>query len=256
MGNIVEGNASEVVNSGNSVMSLHAVDDLKVTAHTDIGDSRVTAIAQQLLDYDRETMIWQDSPSPALMLPSLVKWVVIVAVWVAALVYLQPATPVPAPVAEPAPVENVEQPAAKAKKAKAARKTEAPRVDAKPAAKPSARDDTVFTWTLYVGLLVLAYQIYSHGTWFLRLKNISYKISSQRLAIESGIFSKALNTYELHQLNNGQVYKPWNLRLFGRENLYVSGLWLSGIRNAEVVRDLIRNAGQIEASRIEKARFR
>jgi hypothetical protein len=33
-------------------------------------------------------------------------------------------------------------------------------------------------------------------------------------------------------------------------------LGLSGIRNAEAVRDLIRNAGQIEAGRIDKARFR
>jgi hypothetical protein len=53
----------------------------------------------------------------------------------------------------------------------------------------------------------------------------------------------------------GQTQSPFSPRLFGRANLWV-GLWLSGIRNAEAVRDLIRNAGQIEAGRIDKARFR
>ena len=81
-------------------------------------------------------------------------------------------------------------------------------------------------------------------------------MSSQRLSVESGIFSKAVIAYELHELQNGQVLKPWNLRLFGRDTLYVSGQWLYAIKNAEAVRDLIRNAGQIEASRVEKARFR
>jgi hypothetical protein len=53
----------------------------------------------------------------------------------------------------------------------------------------------------------------------------------------------------------GQTQSPFFPRLFERANLWV-GLWLSGIRNAEAVRDLIRNAGQIEAGRINKARFR
>lgn len=257
MGNMVESKANELVNTGDSVMSLHDVNDLKVTAHTDIGDSRVTSIAQQVLSYDPEAMIWQDSPSPALMLPSLVKWAFVIVAWVAGLMYLLPSQPALAPVAEPQVVEKVEAQTPKGKKAKAAHKTKEAKAEVTPTSKKQpAPDDGAFTWTLFIGLLVVAYQLYSHGAWYLRLKNISYKVSSQRLAIESGIFSKAVNAYELHQLQNGQVYKPWNLRLFGRENLYVSGLWLSGIRNAEAVRDLIRNSGQIEASRIDKARFR
>jgi uncharacterized membrane protein YdbT with pleckstrin-like domain len=100
------------------------------------------------------------------------------------------------------------------------------------------------------------YQVYRHCVWALRLKNIKYKMSSQRLMVESGIFSKTTTTYELHTLGSaGQIQSPFFPRLFGRSNLWV-GLWLSGIRNAEAVRDLIRNAGQIEAGRIDKARFR
>ena len=260
MSDVVSSINPQLVPEDKSVTSLHDVDDLKVSAHTDIGDSRVTSVAHMVLDYDPEAMIWQDSPSPSLMFPSLVKWTLIIAIWVLALIVLRPAPAVSVPT-DPTPSvqEPVEAQTPKGKKGKVSQKTEKSQAKAKAKGTPvkqSTPDDTAYTWTLYVGLLVLAYQLYSHGKWYLRLKNISYKMSSQRLAIESGIFSKAVNAYELHQLQNGQVYKPWSLRLFGRENLYISGLWLTGIKNAEAVRDLIRNAGQIEASRIEKARFR
>lgn len=260
MSEVVSSINPQVVADGKSITSLHDVDDLKVTAHTDIGDSRVTSVAHMVLNYDPEAMIWQDSPSASLMLPSLLKWVLIIAIWGLALIVLRPAPVVTVPIdSTPSVQEPIEAQTSKGKKGKTTHKAEDSQANAKVKSAPAnqpAPDDTAYTWILYIGLLVLAYQLYSHGMWYLRLKNISYKMSSQRLAIESGIFSKAVNAYELHQLQNGQVYKPWNLRMFGRENLYVSGLWLSGIKNAEAVRDLIRNAGQIEASRIEKARFR
>lgn len=261
MSNEVSSINHQLVANDKSITSLHDVDDLKVTAHTDIGDSRVTSVAHTVLNYDPEAMIWQDSPSPSLMLPSLLKWVSIIAIWCLALIVLRPAPAVSVPI-DPTPSvqETVEAQSQKSKNGKTAHKTaEDNKANAKTKSAPAKRptpDDTAYTWTLYIGLLVLAYQLYSHGVWYLRINNTSYKMSSQRIAIESGIFSKAVNAYELHQLQNGQVYKPWNLRLFGRENLYISGLWLSGIKNAEAVRDLIRNAGQIEASRIEKARYR
>lgn len=250
----------QLVPEDKSVASLHDVDDLKVSPHSDIGDSKVTSIANMVLNYDPEAMIWQDSPSPSLMLPSLVKWTLIITIWALALIVLRPAPAVSVPTnPTPSVQEPVEAQPSKSKKGNVSHKVEESQANAKTKAEPvkqSTPDDTAYTWTLYIGLLVLAYQLYRHCKWYLRVKNISYKMSSQRLAIESGIFSKAVNSYELHHLQNGQVYKPWNLRLFGRENLYISGLWLEGIRNAEAVRDLIRNAGQIEASRIEKARFR
>lgn len=258
MSDVVSSIAHQLSVDDKSVTSLHDVDDLKVISHTDIGDSRVTSVAHQVLNYDPEAMIWQDSPSPSLMLPSILKWGLVIAFWMVALLVLRPAPAAPLPAEATATVQqHVEVQTPKGKKGKSAHKVEDSQASAKAnPVKHSTPDDTVYIWTLYIGLLVLSYQLYTHGGWYLRIKNMSYKMSSQRLAIESGIFSKAVNTYELHQLQNGQVYKPWNLRIFGRENLYISGLWLSGIKNAEAVRDLIRNAGQIEASRIEKARFR
>lgn len=249
---------NQLVPEDKSVKHLDNVDCLKVSAHTDIGDSRVTSVAHMVINYDPEAMIWQDSPSLSLMLPSLVKWALIIAIWALALIVLHPASEVSIKnYLQPTVQERDEAQTPNIKKGKVSQKTEESQANAKATSvQQSAQEYATYTWTLYIGLLVLAYQLYRHGEWYFRLKNIRYKMSSQRLAIESGIFSKAVNSYELHHLQNGQVYKPWNLRLFGRENLHISGLWISGIKNAEAVRDLIRNAGQIEAGRFEKARFR
>ena len=80
-------------------------------------------------------------------------------------------------------------------------------------------------------------------------------MTSQRLMIESGIFSKIKNACELHKRDAGQIHSPFFLRMFDCANLY-AGVWLSGIRNAEAVHDLIRNDVEIEASRVDKARLR
>jgi hypothetical protein len=258
MNQVVSNINSEVADFDKSVAALHDVDGLKISAHTDIGNSRVTSVAQLVLNYDPEAMIWQDSPSPALILPSLLKWALFIAIWAAAIVFLRPVPPESLPI-KPAPtvLDSVQKQTPVGKKGKSTNKADEIQANANATpVKQSTTDDIAYKSTLYIGLLILAYQLYSHCLWFWRIKKMTYKMSSQRLSIESGIFSKAVNAYELHHLQNGQVYKPWNLRLFGRENLYISGLWLSGIKNAEAVRDLIRNAGQIEASRIEKARFR
>jgi hypothetical protein len=236
------------------MVSFRLAVTLKATSRTDIGNSKVTSVASQILGYDPEAMLWQDSPSPSLMLPSLFKWAVIVVIWLAVLTVLRPSPLQVSTTSNPEIQETVQAKSQKAKKNKLT-SSQANNTVAQPKKSGESRSD-VYEWTLYLGLLVVLYQFFGHAKWFLTLKNISYKLASQRLTIESGIFSKTINSYELHQLGSGQVYKPWNLRLFGRENLYVSGLWLSGIRSAEAVRDLIRNAGQIEASRIEKARFR
>lgn len=257
-------NEGSVASPGN-VMPLHHVDSLHTHAGSNIGDGRVTAIAQNILNYDPEAQVWQDSPSLSLMLSSICKWVIFVLVWLGALSFLSPAPSLPkAETAQPVQTAVVADNHAHGKKGSRARGKAASAAVAPTAAPEAAQTaapgkDNNGNWyhlVLAVGVLIIAYQIYSHCVWALRLKNIKYKMSSQRLMVESGIFSKTSNTYELHNLGStGQIQSPFFPRLFGRSNLYV-GLWLSGIRNAEAVRDLIRNAGQIEASRVEKARFR
>jgi hypothetical protein len=254
-----------VVNREN-VMSLHNVDSLVTQTGTNIGDGRVTAIAQDLLNYDPEAQVWQDAPTLALMLSSVLKWIILILVWLGALAVFAPAPTLPAvaqaetaQAVQPAPVNDKHAKGKKKSRTGKAATDEQNAAGATAAAQstaPAPHDDTWYMVAKWVGILVIVYQVYCHCAWALRLKTIRYKMSSQRLTITSGIFSKTTNTYELHQLNSsGQIHSPLFLRLFGRANLYV-GVWLSGIRNAEAVRDLVRNAGQIEASRVDKARWR
>ena len=254
-------NQGSVANPDN-VMPLHHVDSLRTNVGANIGDGRVTGIAQNILNYDPEAQVWQDSPSLSLMFSSLFKWAILILVWIGALAYLAPHPSLPeAASAQPAPVPAADSHAhgkktkTRGKAASAPAESNAAASAAQPAS-PGKREDTAYFLTLAIGILVIVYQVYQHCVWALRLKNIKYKMSSQRLMIDSGIFSKKTTTHDLHKHSStGEIQSPFFPRLCGRSNLWV-GLWLSGIRNAEAVRDLIRNAGQIEASRIDKARFR
>lgn len=246
-----------------NVMPLHHVDSLRTNVGANIGNGRVTGIAQNILNYDPEAQVWQDSPSLSLMLSSLLKWAILILVWIGALAYLAPRPALPeVQTAQPAPAPAAADSHGHGKKTKTRGKAASAPAESGAAAStaqpalPGKPNDNAYLLTLAIGALVIVYQVYQHCAWALRLKNIKYKMSSQRLMIESGIFSKTTTTHELHTLSSsGQIQSPFFPRLFGRSNLWV-GLWLSGIRNAEAVRDLIRNAGQIEASRVDKARFR
>jgi len=253
-----EGNVAHPDN----VLPLHHVDNLRTNVGANIGDGRVTGIAQNILNYDPEAQVWQDSPSLSLMLSSMVKWAILILVWIGVLAYLAPSPSLPnSETAQPAPAAAAEA-HPRGKKAKTHGKTTSAAAEsnaaasAPPAAKPNEDKEVARFLLLALGILIIIYQVYSHCVWALRLKNIKYKMSSQRLMVESGIFGKTTNTYELHTLaSSGRIDSPFFPRLFGRSNLWV-GVWLSGIRNADAVRDLIRNAGQIEAGRVDKARFR
>ena len=246
-----------IPNADQNIISLNDVSELKVTSNLDIGDSKVTAAAHLLLNYDPEAMVWQDSPSASLMIPSILKWLFIFLIWLIVLSFVHSPSKPPQNSATQTK-ESIDNKPIKNKKAKANQNNEdkQPKTSNKAISTEDESNNTAYHLILIIGLLVLSKQIYSHIKEYLSIKNITYKMTSQRLTIESGIFSKAIITYELHHLDNGQVFKPWNIRLFERENLYISGIWLLAIKNAEAVRDLIRNAGQIEAGRIDKARFR
>lgn len=197
------GNALELSAAGVEGLSHHAVEN--------IGDGRVTSVAQHLLNYDPEKMIWQDSPSLISMVPNLLKWVIFFGAWFPAVSF----------------------------------------------AKSQGWIDSDGTDLVFyaAGGFVLLYQIWSKVSLASSLYFTRYSMTSQRLMVKTGMFSKRTNAYELHMLTPGSISAPFLLRLCGRAHLYV-GLWLTGIKNAEAVRDMVRNAGQIEANRIEKIRFR
>lgn len=250
-----------------SIPKIQDIDELVVNESPDIGNARVTSAAQQVLNYDPEALIWQDAPSLSIMYSNVLKWVVIFIIWLIALAMISQASVKAAAEAQAVAAEQTEKLAkaqeavGKKKKSKAADeanlaqlKAEQEKAQAK-ASKPSNTDLTHFL-VLLVGVLVFTVKLFRLIARACSIACTKYSMTSQRLKIESGVFSKVSNVYELHNLGSGQVYAPFFLRFYGRSNLYVSGLWLMGIKNAETVRDLIRNAGQIEAGRFEKARFR
>lgn len=257
------GDGSQEKSGQPAISRLQDIDDLVVNTSTRIGDARVTSVAQNVLNYDPEALIWQDSPSLAIMASNVFKWLIIFFVWIAILVHFNNAASEAVTAeqsvtaAEAEKVAKAQQIPGKRERTRQVASAQKSEESAK-AETQSVRADAERTFVLILagGALVFLFQLLRFIGRAWSIANIKYSMTSQRLKIESGIFSKVSNTYELHQLGNGHVYMPFFLRLFGRSNFYASGIWLSGIKNAETVRDLIRNAGQIEASRIEKARFR
>jgi uncharacterized membrane protein YdbT with pleckstrin-like domain len=56
--------------------------------------------------------------------------------------------------------------------------------------------------------------------WF-QDKNTNYLITSERIVIESGIFSRKIDTIELYMVNDMELNKPFAQRLMGTGNLTV-----------------------------------
>lgn len=90
------------------------------------------------------------------------------------------------------------------------------------------------------------------------LRTTHYRMTSQRLEITSGLLTQGTVTYELHQVGEAVIIRPLILRLVNRGNLSISSPFIAmrGIRNPQVVRDLMRSLGQNEAERFDKVRWR
>jgi uncharacterized membrane protein YdbT with pleckstrin-like domain len=54
---------------------------------------------------------------------------------------------------------------------------------------------------------------------YLRKSGTSYKITSQRIVIDSGVFSKSLEQVDLYRVNDFQVERPFIQRIMGTGNL-------------------------------------
>jgi hypothetical protein len=103
------------------------------------------------------------------------------------------------------------------------------------------------------GLFLLLFLAY-----LLKLMTTKYCASSQRLIVEEGSLHSVNRPYELHQLGDAVIVKPLLLRIFDVSNLEITKppVKLYGLRNAEYVRDILRQGGQLEAQRVDKIRFR
>ncbi len=68
--------------------------------------------------------------------------------------------------------------------------------------------------TLGIGYLVLV----------LRAKSTHYRITSQRIVVETGLFSKQLNQIDLYRIVDYSVERPFAQRLLGTGNVVVETL--------------------------------
>lgn len=86
--------------------------------------------------------------------------------------------------------------------------------DAHPALCPSALDMLIAALTL--GLALLYY--------WARSRSVHYRITSERVVVERGIFSKRMDQIDLYRINDYVVERPFGQRLVGTGNLVLSAM--------------------------------
>jgi uncharacterized membrane protein YdbT with pleckstrin-like domain len=67
-------------------------------------------------------------------------------------------------------------------------------------------------------LCILTVGIALVGYWF-RRRGTSYRVTSQRIVIDRGIFSKTLDQVDLYRINDFVVERPFSQRLLGTGNI-------------------------------------
>ena len=94
-------------------------------------------------------------------------------------------------------------------------------------------------------------------TRFLQTKNKVYELTSERLKITEGIFSKATGTLELYRVKDIEVRQSFIYRLLGVENIQVNTsdvsspvILIEAIPKTVALADKLRN--QVEIIRVQK----
>jgi len=92
---------------------------------------------------------------------------------------------------------------------------------------------------------------------YLQTKAKVYELTSERLKITQGVFSKATSTVELYRVKDIEMRQPFWYRMLGLENLHVTTsdvsspfILLDAIEVTAGLPDKLRN--QVEAIRVQK----
>ena len=92
---------------------------------------------------------------------------------------------------------------------------------------------------------------------YLQTKNKIYELTTERLKINEGIFSKVTDTLELYRVKDLETRQPFLYRMFGVENVQMNTsdtsspfIFIEAIPSAVGLGDKIRN--QVEAIRAQK----
>ena len=244
----------------------------------DIGKNAVTRRAEYIRYSTDEEMVWQESPSLALLLPRFIKYFVLMAIVLFCTSAVKNFV-----VQNPGVQAGLEQfgihTVAESRSSGAARRAghksrsghRAADVSADTALSDGTTDAAPEVETPRkapvddLGRILATINLGSAGLFTLlllvylsKLKTTKYSASSQRLIVETGALHSVNRPYELHQLGDAVIVKPLLLRFFGVSNLAIAtpNVQLVGLRNAEYVRDILRQGGQLEAQRVDKIRFR
>ena len=110
---------------------------------------------------------------------------------------------------------------------------------------------SAWQWLAVVGTLGLAYLYY-----WVRSVAITYAITSQRVRIEQGIFSKLKESVELFRIDHFDVHKPLGMRLVGQSRLHLrssdaefSNIVVYAIPDLEQLGDTLREYSLKERTR-------
>jgi len=106
-------------------------------------------------------------------------------------------------------------------------------------------------------LLALVFPVLLALTRYLRTKSKVYELTSERLRITEGVFSKVTDTLELYRVKDLETRQPFSSRLFGLENVQLNTsdastpfVVVDAIPSRLALGDKIRNA--VEAVRMQK----
>ncbi|HEV2046161.1 MAG TPA: PH domain-containing protein [Chthoniobacterales bacterium] len=108
---------------------------------------------------------------------------------------------------------------------------------------------TLFCWLIVPIFIALAR--------YLKTKNKVYELTTERLKITEGVFSKVTDTLELYRVKDLEMRQPFLYRLVGIENIQVNTsdvsspfILIEAIPSTVALADKIRN--QVETIRTQK----
>ncbi|WP_296449219.1 PH domain-containing protein [Rhodoferax sp. UBA5149] len=110
---------------------------------------------------------------------------------------------------------------------------------------------TVRQWVVVIFTLGVAYLFY-----WIRSIATRYEITTQRVRVERGIFSKAKESVELFRIDHFDLHKPLGMRLVGQCALHLRSsdtsfptVMILGIPNLEALADTLRECSLRERTR-------
>lgn len=118
-----------------------------------------------------------------------------------------------------------------------------------------------------LGVFVLFLGLVHVGVGYWSLHNTHYKLTSQRLEVKRGFLSQTNNTFNLIEINQVRIVRPFPLPLLGLANMQLDvvdpesraaapqALELRGLTDAEVLRDLIHSSSNLMGQVWDERRF-